>query len=114
MGARARVWIRCSVGGVSSTAAQVLQNRLGLDDDELCRTLGVTPLELIGGGELEHKPELALLLALTDGLDESVLRRWARTTRRGQRPLSLLLARDFGAFEDAVEDLRERGLIIGG
>ena len=100
---------------MSSTAAQVLQNRLGLDDDELCRTLGVSPLELIGGGgELEHKPELALLLALTDGLDESVLSRWARTTRRGQRPLELLLARDFGAFEDAVEDLRDRGLIVGG
>ncbi len=72
-------------------------------------------MELIGeGGELEHKPELALLLALTDGLDDAVLRRWLRTKRSGRRPIDLLVARAFGAFEDAVGDLRDRGLIIGG
>ena len=58
-------------------------------------------------GELDHKPELPILLTLTDGIDPAVLRRWLRTG-----PIDLLLARDFSAFEDAVEDLRARGLIV--
>ena len=46
-------------------------------------------------------------LGLTDEIDQAVLRRWMRTG-----PADLLLARDFAAFEDAVEDLRQRGLIV--
>ena len=88
------------------TAATVLQDRLALTDEELLRVLDEDPLTLIGG-ELDHKPELPILLTLTDGIDPAVLRRWLRTG-----PVDLLLARDFAAFEDAVEDLRARGLII--
>ena len=41
-----------------------------------------------------------------------MLRRWLRATGPRGRPLDLLLARDFGAFEDALEDLRERGFVV--
>ena len=89
-----------------STAAAVLQERLGLTDEELLGILDADPLTLIGG-ELDHKPELPILLTLTEDIDAAVLRRWLRTG-----PIDLLLARDFAAFEDAVEDLRARGLVI--
>jgi hypothetical protein len=91
---------------VSSTAASVLQQRLGLTDEELLQVLDESPLTVITG-ELDHKPELPILLTLTEGIDEAVLQRWLR---RGS--VNTLLARDFGAFEDAVTDLRERGLIL--
>ncbi|MBI5105762.1 MAG: hypothetical protein HZB46_12430 [Solirubrobacterales bacterium] len=96
---------------MTSTAAAVLQERLGLSEDELLQILDVDPLTLLGG-ELGHRPEVGILLALTDGIDTAVLRRWLRAN--DGRPLRLLLARDFAAFEDAVEDLRERGLILRG
>jgi hypothetical protein len=41
-----------------------------------------------------------------------VLRRWLRAAGRFGRPIDLLLAQDFGAFEDALEDLRERGFVV--
>ena len=91
---------------MSSIAASVLQQRLALTDDELLRVLDEDPLTVITG-DLDHKPELPILLTLTEEIDESVLQRWLR---RG--PIDLLLARDFGAFEDEVADLRERGLIL--
>ena len=91
---------------MTSTAASLLQKRFGLSDAELLRVLDEDPLSVIAG-DLEHKPELPLLLALTDGIDEAVLRRWLRTG-----PVELLLAREFPAFEDAVEDLRARGLVL--
>ena len=91
---------------VSSTAASVLQQRLALTDEELLQVLDESPLTVITG-ELDHKPELPILLTLTEDIDESVLQRWLR---RG--PIDLLLERDFGAFEDEVADLRERGLIL--
>lgn len=89
--------------------ARVLQDRLGLTDDELLAILDVDPLTLVAGDELPHRPELALLLALTDEHDPALLRRWVRTG-----PLDLLLARDFAAFEDALEDLGRRGFVLGG
>ncbi|HWI23073.1 MAG TPA: hypothetical protein VNT22_10720 [Baekduia sp.] len=91
---------------MSSTAAHLLQTRLGLSDEELLRVLDEDPLAVITG-DLDHKPELPILLTLTEGIDESVLQRWLR---RGN--IERLLARDFGAFEDAVTELRERGMII--
>lgn len=91
---------------MSSTAASVFQQRLGLSDEELLQILDEDPLTVITG-ELDHKPELPILLTLTEDIDESVLQRWLR---RG--PIELLLKRDFGAFEDQVADLRERGLIL--
>jgi hypothetical protein len=80
------------------TAAGVLQQRLGLTDAELLSVLDVDPLSLIAGDELPHRPELPLLLALTNEHDPDLLRIWLR-----QGPIELLLARDFGAFEDALE-----------
>ncbi|HEY8638225.1 MAG TPA: hypothetical protein VIL64_03200 [Solirubrobacteraceae bacterium] len=84
---------------------------MGLTDDELCRALDADPIALISG-ELEHRPELPLLLTLTDGVDEAVLRRWLRAEGPGGRPLDTLLARDYRGFEDALDDLRRRGLVI--
>jgi hypothetical protein len=43
-----------------------------------------------------------------------VLRRWVRSAGPAGRPLDHLLARDFRAFERAVETLRERGFVLGG
>ena len=65
-------------------------------------------------GELDHKPQLPILLTLTEDLDPPVLRRWVRAKRAGTPPIDLLLARDYPAFEDAIEDFRERGLVLGG
>ncbi|CAB4873659.1 unannotated protein [freshwater metagenome] len=97
--------------------AAVLQTRLGLSDDELCRILDADPVAVISG-ELAHRPELGILLALTDEpaatLTDGVLRRWARTSGPAGRPIDHLLARDFAAFEAAVEQLGRRGFVIGG
>jgi hypothetical protein len=67
-------------------------------------------------GDLDHKPQLPILLTLTEEAaqraGEGVLRRWVRTSGRAGRPIDLLLAQDYGAFEDALEDLRERGFVV--
>jgi hypothetical protein len=63
-------------------------------------------------GELDHKPELPILLGLLTELDDAGLRRWLRTEGPAGRPIDLLLARDFAAFEDALEVFRERGFVI--
>lgn len=101
---------------MTATAASVLMERLGLDEEELCRILDVDPLTLIGGDSLEHRPELPILLALTAEAGERVhpdaLRRWLRTAGPSGRPLDHLLARDFGAFEDALETLAARGFVV--
>jgi hypothetical protein len=100
---------------LTSTAAALLQGRLGLSDDELLAVLGADPLEVLGG-DLDHKPQLPILLTLTDEAaqraGEGVLKRWIRSSGRLGRPIDLLLAQDFGAFEDALEDLRERGFVV--
>lgn len=97
--------------------ARLLAERLGLSDDELCTVLAAEPLAVISG-ELGHRPELPILLALTgdpaERLGPSVLRRWLRTEGPAGRPLDHLLARDFQAFEAAVETLDERGFVVGG
>jgi hypothetical protein len=43
-----------------------------------------------------------------------VLRRWVRASGPAGRPLDALLARDFGAFEDALAELAERGFVLRG
>jgi hypothetical protein len=100
---------------LTSTAAALLQDRLGLTDDELLAVLDADPLAVLGG-DLDHKPQLPILLTLTDEAAEragqDVLRRWLRSAGRHGRPIDLLLAQDFGAFEDALEDLRERGFVV--
>lgn len=77
----------------------MLQERLGLTDDELLTVLDADPLSLIGG-DLDHRPELGILLALTEPHEPSLLRIWVRNG-----PLDLLLARDFAAFERELEHL---------
>jgi hypothetical protein len=99
------------------TAATRLMERLGLSDEELCTILAVDPIAVIID-ELDHRPELGILLALTDEAQErvgpDVLRRWLRTAGPAGRPIDHLLARDFPAFESAIETLAERGFVIGG
>ena len=67
-------------------------------------------------GELEHKPELPILLDLLAEAEENagapVLRRWVRASGPAGVPLELLLRRDFGAFEDALQTLADRGFVI--
>ena len=86
--------------------------RLGLSDEELMTILDADPLSVITD-DLAHRPEIGILLALTEEAEErvgvEVLRRWVRTG-----PIDALLARDFGAFEDALGDLAERGFVIRG
>jgi hypothetical protein len=90
---------------------------LGLSEDELCATLAVDPLTLLSG-QLEQNSELPILLALLDEADEragaTVLKRWVRAAGPGGRPIDALLTRDFGAFEDALAELAERGFVLRG
>ncbi|MBA2349054.1 MAG: hypothetical protein H0V81_12235 [Solirubrobacterales bacterium] len=90
--------------------------RLGLEEDELLTVLGADPLSVLSG-DLDDKPQLAILLALTEEaagrIHEDALRRWLRTTGpSGRRPVDDLLAQDFGAFEDAIGALEARGFVV--
>jgi hypothetical protein len=90
---------------------------LGLSEDELCATLAVDPLTLLSG-QLDHRPELGILLDLLAEAEEqvgaAVLRRWVRATGPAGRPLDALLQRDFATFEDQVAQLRGRGFVLRG
>jgi hypothetical protein len=81
----------------------------------LLTVLDAEPLEVLGG-DLDHKPQLPILLALTADVAEdpgpATLRRWLRASGPHGRPIDLLLRRDFGGFEDALEDLRGRGFVL--
>jgi hypothetical protein len=89
--------------------------RLGLSDEELCEVLDADPIAIVSG-DLDHRPELRILLALTDEaaaqVGGGVLRRWLR--RRGPTgvPIEHLRARDFAAFEDDLAVLAERGFVL--
>jgi hypothetical protein len=100
---------------MTATAAAVLMQRLGLTEDELCRALGADPLSIVAG-DLADKPQLPLLLTLTEEAAErthpDALRRWLRTSGPAGRPVDLLLARDYAGFEDALETLSGRGFVI--
>lgn len=97
--------------------AVTLMTRLGLSDDELCEILDVDPIAVITG-ELDHRPELPILLALTNEpsaqLGDETLQRWLRSTGPAGRPVDLLRTRDFAGFEDAVEVLAQRGFVLRG
>jgi hypothetical protein len=88
---------------------------LGLSDDELCETLGADALTLLSG-QLEHRPELPILLDLLTEANAragpAVLRRWVRVAGPTGRPLDALLRRDFGAFENALADLSDHGFVL--
>jgi hypothetical protein len=94
-----------------------LMELLGLSEDELCRMLDVDPLTLVSG-QLEHRSELPILLDLLDEAQDragpAVLRRWVRAAGQTGRPIDALLRRDFGAFEDALGELAERGFVLRG
>jgi hypothetical protein len=102
---------------MTSTAAALLMDRLGLSEDELCIVLDADPLAVIAG-ELDHKPQLPILLALTQEAAErvagGVLPRWVRSTGPNGRPLDHLLARDYAAFEDDLQALAARGFVLRG
>jgi len=89
--------------------------RLGLSDDELCAVLAVDPLAVIAN-ELDHRPELAILLALTaeaaDRVGVGILRSWLRSSGPNGAPFEHLSARDFAAFEDDLAILAERGYVL--
>jgi hypothetical protein len=88
---------------------------LGLSEEELCTALDADPLTLLSG-QLDHRPELRILLALLAEAEERagnpVLRRWVRATGPSGRPIDHLQARDFRAFEDDVEELSKRGFVL--
>jgi hypothetical protein len=102
---------------VQSERAVRLMDMLGLTEDELCTVLGVDPLSLLSG-QLEHRPELPILLDLLAEAEQqagpAVLRRWLRAAGPGGRPIDALLRRDFPGFEDAVGQLAERGFVLRG
>ena len=90
---------------------------LGLSDEELCTVLRADPLTLLSG-QLEHRPELPILLDLLEQpaaeAGTGVLRRWVRATGPSGRPLDALLERDFGGFEEQLGELAARGFILRG
>jgi hypothetical protein len=102
--------------GQADRAAR-LMDLLGLTEDELCQTLDSDPLTLLSG-QLEHHAELPILLDLLDEAAEragpSVLRRWIRATGPAGRPIEALTGRNFGAFEDALDELAARGFVLRG
>ncbi len=102
---------------VQSARAARLMELLGLSEDELCRILDVDPLTLLSG-QLDHRAELPILLDLLDEASEragpAVLRRWVRVKGPAGTPIDALVGRDFGAFEDALGDLAERGFVLRG
>jgi hypothetical protein len=99
----------------SSRSSKELQDLLGLTDEELIRTLDASALELLAG-ELDHRPELEILLALLRDAEEragaTLLRRWVRANGPHGRPVDLLTAREFARFEDAVDELASNGFIL--
>ena len=90
---------------------------LGLSEEEVCAVLDADPLTLLSG-QLDHRPELGILLDLLAEADEragaAVLRRWVRAAGPTGRPLDHLRARDFGAFEDDLAALAQRGFVLRG
>ncbi len=102
---------------LSSERAARLQDLLGLSEDELCEVLGVDPLTVVSG-QLDHRPELPILLDLLADAEEhagpATLHRWVRAAGPGGRPIDALTRRDFPAFEDAVGQLAERGFVLRG
>jgi hypothetical protein len=102
---------------IQSERAARLLDLLGLTEDELCALLDVDPLTLLSG-QLDHRPELPILLDLLAEAEERagapVLRRWVRASGPAGRPIDALTRRDFTAFEDALGELAERGFVLRG
>ncbi len=79
--------------------------------------LDADPLEVVAG-DLDHKPELPILLDLLAEPEESLgaatLQRWVRAAGPAGTPIDLLLSRDFAGFEHALAVLSARGFVIRG
>ena len=90
---------------------------LGLSEDELCTVLDSEALTLLSG-QLDHRPELPILLDLlaepAERAGQTMLRRWVRAPGPSGVPIEALMRRDFGAFEDALADLADRGFVLRG
>jgi hypothetical protein len=90
---------------------------LGLSEEELCAVLDVDPLTLLSG-QLDHRPELPILLDLLAEAEERagapVLRRWVRANGPHGTPIDIVTRRDFATFEDALADLADRGFVLRG
>ena len=88
---------------------------LGLSEGELCAVLDADPLTVLTG-QLDHRPELAILLDLLGEARQrasaGVLRRWVRATGPNGRPIDQLLARDFAGFEDSLGVLADQGFVL--
>ena len=101
---------------VLSAPPRICRNCSGSPRRSCCRARR-RPARVITG-ELDHRPELPILLDLLAEAEESagapVLRRWVRAAGPAGRPLDLLLQRDFAAFEDALATLAERGFVLRG
>ncbi len=106
-----------SRGRVQSERAARLLDVLGLTEDELCAVLDVDALTLLSG-QLDHRPEVPILLDLLAEAEEragpALLRRWVRAAGPRGRPIDALTGRDFTAFEDALGELAERGFVLRG
>jgi hypothetical protein len=91
--------------------AYELMQRLGLSEDELCRVLGADPLSVLSG-QVDADPRLRILLDLTAEAEIKVgpdaLRLWAQRAPQHDH----LLEGAFGAFEDELSTLAQRGLTI--
>lgn len=100
---------------MAAADAARLMDLLGLSDEELCAVLDADPLTLLSG-QLDHRPELPILLDLLADASEqaapAVLRRWVRAGGPSGVPLDHLMARDFAAFEDDLGVLAERGFVL--
>lgn len=100
---------------MAAADAKRLMDLLGLSDDELCTVLDADPLTLLSG-DLDHRPELPILIDLLAEAEQragaAVLRRWVRATGPTGRPIDHLRRRDFAAFEDDLATLAARGFIL--
>jgi len=98
-----------------SARAAALMDMLGLSEEELCQTLDVDPLSLLSG-QVEHCAALPILFEMCREAGERVgpatLSRWVRAAGPYGRPIDALLARNFARFEDALDDLADRGFVI--
>jgi hypothetical protein len=102
---------------IQSQRAARLMDLVGLTEDELCAVLEVDALTLLSG-QLDHRPELSILLDLLADAEAQagavVLSRWVRAAGPAGRPIEALIERDFAAFEDALDELAQRGFVLRG
>jgi hypothetical protein len=104
-------------GATGGRRAAELMELLGLSDDELCQILDTDALALLSG-QIEHAAQLPILLDLLadarEHASEATLRRWVRAGGPYGPPIDALTARDFGRFEDALDQLAQHGFVLRG